>query len=387
MTNAFDKLLGDSLRAGAAANGGVECLDGEVLAAWFDGTLPPPERAAVETHAAGCARCQAMVAALVRTDRPSRRAWWHAPAVRWLVPLAVAAAAVVVVRVLLPARGGQATPALPSAAVRQAESQQAAVGNSAAAPQRDAVAMESPGPARMERRKADEIAADRARAAAAPASGISAGALPAQSAAASPRLEPLNDQIGGATPVPAPPQVPLATPAPPASEASAGGLAATSRVAQAQPAPRTSPPPAPPRVADAGDQVGGLAETVAIMPLAGRAGGGVVIATADQMVRWRVAGQRRVERSADGGLTWQAQPVGAPAALAAGSAPSGTVCWLVGGSGLVLRTSDAGRTWTRVPFAEAVDLVAIAASSADSATITTAGGRRYETTDGGASWK
>ena len=97
MTNGFDKLLRESLSADAAADHGAECLDAALVAGWFDGTLSHAERTAVEAHAASCSRCQATIAALVRTDRPSPRLWWRAPAVRWLVPVAVAGAASLVV--------------------------------------------------------------------------------------------------------------------------------------------------------------------------------------------------------------------------------------------------------------------------------------------------
>jgi hypothetical protein len=97
MTNGFDKLLRESLAAEAADGQGAECPDAAVVAGWFDGTLSHAERTAVETHAATCARCQATIAALVRTDRPAPRAWWRAPAVQWLVPVAVAAGASVII--------------------------------------------------------------------------------------------------------------------------------------------------------------------------------------------------------------------------------------------------------------------------------------------------
>jgi hypothetical protein len=80
MTNGFDKLLRESLTDEAAADTGVECPDAAVVAGWFDGTLSHAERTDLEAHAATCSRCQATIAALVRTDRPAARAWWRAPA-------------------------------------------------------------------------------------------------------------------------------------------------------------------------------------------------------------------------------------------------------------------------------------------------------------------
>ena len=110
MTNGFDKLLRESLSADAAADHGAECLDAALVAGWFDGTLSHAERTAVEAHAASCSRCQATIAALVRTDRPSPRVWWRAPAVRWLVPVAVAGAASLVVWIGVLRTGDADTP-------------------------------------------------------------------------------------------------------------------------------------------------------------------------------------------------------------------------------------------------------------------------------------
>ncbi len=110
MTNGFDKLLRESLTAEAAAGHGAECLDAALVAGWFDGTLSHAERTAVEAHAASCSRCQATIAALVRTDRPSPRVWWRAPAVQWLVPVAVASAALLVVWIGVLRTGDADTP-------------------------------------------------------------------------------------------------------------------------------------------------------------------------------------------------------------------------------------------------------------------------------------
>lgn len=74
----------------------VGCLDAETLAAWVGGGLPAVERAAAEAHAADCARCQALLAAMIRTEPESAavESWWRtAPTLRWLAPLTAAAAA------------------------------------------------------------------------------------------------------------------------------------------------------------------------------------------------------------------------------------------------------------------------------------------------------
>ena len=66
------------------------CLDADTLAAWADDALDAGALAAAEAHAADCARCQAMLAAMARTTplAPAQAVapWWK-PAFRWLVPL------------------------------------------------------------------------------------------------------------------------------------------------------------------------------------------------------------------------------------------------------------------------------------------------------------
>src|SRR5215470_968114 len=79
------------------------CLDVETLAAWSDGTLGRRDRADAEAHAATCARCQAMLAAMAKTAPPvPMRKWWQTSTVRWLVPVATVSALAVVVWMNVP---------------------------------------------------------------------------------------------------------------------------------------------------------------------------------------------------------------------------------------------------------------------------------------------
>src|SRR5258708_3260556 len=90
-------MLRDTLRGHTATNPSRECLDAETVAAWADDTLNRQERAAAEAHAAGCARGQALLAAMVRTTPPvAARSWWRVSALGWAVPLAAAAAALII---------------------------------------------------------------------------------------------------------------------------------------------------------------------------------------------------------------------------------------------------------------------------------------------------
>src|SRR5262245_8175707 len=97
MTELPDRLLRDALRSTGPAETPAVCVDAEALAEWAEGTWSGAARAAFESHAADCARCQALMAAMVRTEPPPiEPASWRAR-FSWLMPLAAATAAVVIV--------------------------------------------------------------------------------------------------------------------------------------------------------------------------------------------------------------------------------------------------------------------------------------------------
>ena len=103
----FDRTLAAFLR-GELSAGGEGCPSPAILAALYEGALTPGERERVDQHLAGCGRCQAQSAALVRLDpepastlaakasptaAPTRRRSWG-----WLAaPVALAATAVLAV--------------------------------------------------------------------------------------------------------------------------------------------------------------------------------------------------------------------------------------------------------------------------------------------------
>ena len=359
MTNGFDKLLRESLTADAAADTGAECLDAAVVAGWFDGTLSHAERTAVEAHAATCSRCQATIAALVRTDRPIARAWWRAPAVRWLVPIAVAGAACARCLDRRAPHGrcrSAAVGNLRAARIcRKGSGSRARIGRSGprlllagrrgscrCAPRRRR-------PAAGARENApDSARRDRDAKAGAPecSSAVEVPALPDRAAAAAGRHR--RTAAAGARATRA-----RASPAPPpAAKADAGAAPALCRASRMRPA------------IDGCDATvcGAQPSPNRPTPAAGRGGGRApLIQSPDRSVRWRITGQSQVERSVDGGLTWQTQTTGVNAVLIAGIAPSSNVCWLVGWRGVVLKTTDGGQTWTRVAFPEEIDLMAVVA--------------------------
>ena len=310
MTNGFDKLLRESLTAEAAAGHGAECLDAALVAGWFDGTLTHAERTAVEAHAASCSRCQATIAALVRTDRPSPRVWWRAPAVQWLVPVAVASAALLVVWIgVLRTSDGDTPPAAASTSARlespapaptavpesATADRSASPGGRVAAPMllRGAGRLRAAVPARRRARPPGAIRMRRQRSA------------PGRSTFRRRPSSHCGDRPGSRAQLPqaSEPPAPNASPGP-----APGGRAGA--VAGIPAAPRASEPTTAPLTDAAGES---LAPSVAqsFGAGAGRGGGRApLILSPDRSVRWRISGASQVERSVDGGLTWQTQTTG-----------------------------------------------------------------------------
>jgi hypothetical protein len=355
-----DGVIEEALRRSMPRNAPASaCLDPETLAALVEGSLAARQREAAHEHLADCARCQATLAALVRTLPPAvKRPWWRLVPVGWLVPLAAAATALVVwiavpQRSVNPSRSVAepvVTPTVPSAPSEP----------TAAVPTEN-----------TERRDAAKESA-RADADRAPLTGDRA-----RSAIEPPRLDaPQSNQPADESRQAR--EEAAASPAPSAAQAAASS--ALSAPAAAPAAPPTA------AAAPAARAFNATADSFAKVAGANAVTGGVVdIVSPNPLIRWRLSG-RSVQQSADGGATWQPQTVAASGDLLAGSSPALTVCWIVGRSGTVLLTID-GRQWKVVMFPEMVDLTAVRATDARTAFVTTAGGRMYRTSDGGMSWQ
>jgi len=360
------------------------CADPETLAAWAEGGLDAPAMAETELHLSNCARCQAMLAAIVRSepDAPAAEPWWSHLRARWLVPLTAAAAVLWVVvgpgaRQEAPVPGPESTQARVERSAPEASAPQS-MGAVTAEPATSPTASPSSPPARTTPRSQ---AADEARTAA-----PSAGRAGAEASVAGDRAR-----------AEAPPgRQALAKQEAPATPARSNELArdrdaleekatitGVSPAAEAPQAARAMPsPPAP--VAGSASAVGGLADATAM-----------TIPSRDAAVRWRLAeadvrtrvGTTAViERSEDAGATWQRLNTGLTRRFTAGFAPSATVCWLVGPAGTVALTTDA-RTWRQLSApAPDANLTSIEASDARTATVRDTQGRRFRTTDGGATW-
>jgi hypothetical protein len=413
------------------AGAGNSCLDPEILAAYFERSLEAGETAHVELHLSECARCREQLAALGRAEEaapaPVAQAPRHLPRAswlwdwRWLAPVA----AVLVIAAVWATRRPELTriaeqptsavatsqPALQSPPQDRQLSQPSLI-----APAPSAVpAPAKAAPAAISREAKSQIRVD---------SQIAGGPPPPK-----PTAPGENAIIAGNQPIPErslaardtlskKAVAPQKTSAEQTANASLPGANETVAVESAAPAIAT-PPVAPasgaPMVAGArrGNGVGvGVAGGVAAGPVAAdsakakqegvaidglqtqeevltstreQLSASFAVHTPDKNVLWRIGSAGFVERSGDGGLTWNGTLPKQNAHYAAGSAPSAKVCWLVGNDGIILLTQDAS-AWQTIPPPMRTNFVAVVARDAWTATVTTSDGRKFATTNQGESW-
>lgn len=345
-----DRLLAGTLKARAADASGEACLDAETLAAWADDALDARERARAEAHAADCDRCQALLAAMVKTTTPSpaTAAWWRMPALGWVVPLSVAAT-VLVIWIAVPNVRDRAPVQQPA---RDAKAVDQLAPMARSEPPAEARAkVEADGQRQPPRQVAKEKAA--------PPPAVLRERTDAPSANALSKAETVT--ATGAAPVAV---------APPASNT-------------APPAAAPAAPPTPPQ--SAADSTLRAQAPFASARAALANPRETVVVSSDPATRFRLLRGGGVERSADAGVTWRTEVTGATTTLTAGSSPSPSVCWLIGPAGVVLLSTD-GSSWRRLAFPETVDLRSVTATDSQTATVTTTDGRAFITTDGGQMW-
>lgn len=113
---------------------------------------------------------------------------------------------------------------------------------------------------------------------------------------------------------------------------------------------------------------------------------GLLIPTPEASVQYRLAGGGFVERTSDGGVTWDGQLVSPNTKLNAGAAPDAKICWLVGREGMIFLTRD-GTNWKKIPAPATLDFIAVTATDASSATVTSANNKRFSTVNRGKTWR
>ena len=353
-----------------------EHLDAELVAAWADGSLDPQARTEAEAHAADCMRCQAMLAAIVRTEpaagEPARG--WLGARVRWLVPLATAAAAAALWVGL--SRDLLAPGSPPQIAGRMERAAEAVSDRAAATP----TPVATPQPMEASTREVPSGAGTRQRVADVPSerapAAKSARVVTGKPGAVAETVTidtMQRDALTGRPPAAAP--APSTPPPPPPVAVQTESVPAQSQ---------TQVMPSQTQTAQSRTQVAQTASRQAAFSTDARAPRDV--ASPDPAVRYRVGAQGLIQRSGDGGKTWVAQKSPVTFDLLAASAPSPDVCWIVGRSGVVLLTTD-GATWRRLPFPEPADLRAVVATDVRTATVTTGDGRVFRTFDGGVTWR
>jgi hypothetical protein len=384
----IDRLLKQAL-PGTGAPPSAACLDAETLAAWSEGALPGQEAAHVEVHLSTCGRCQAIVAAFVRTEpiAPAVVPLWQRSSVRWLIPLAAAAAAVVwfvLPRPEIATTLPQVTRVEPSATAPAAQAAPLATPLVAAADRPAAAASSRPVEPRPQRPALPTVA--EAKAQPAPVSPPARAAT--QLAAPPPAPE-----------LPPPPPPPPASTTLPAAVGFAGGVPPTAGAANRVSAAASeatvleaiveivAPSPAMDQLsapAAAGAGFGGRGGAGAA---GGRGGGrGAATPVVNVPARWRILPSGRVERSTDNGASWTPVVIDPPVTPTGGVAVSSTICWLIGRAGVILRAVD-GVHFDRLKFPETVDLASIRSTGAAQATVTALDGRVFVSEDGGLTWR
>ncbi len=323
--------------AGAAPPEPADCPGPQLLAAWYDRSVSPAERARVDSHLLGCARCQSAMALIARAEDAARASenveapgpWRWIARVLTSAPGAAASVAAIAIIVVL--------------VVRNAEQPN---------PQPMTLAMRAP----IEQ---------------------PAAALPPIPAAAPPFNE-AAPRAQARSPLAESAPVVAAATAPASAGAGAAGVGAVGAAAGAS---NFAAPEARSRVAS---KLGSALMASGSAPAAQVSNPLIEIYSPDGSVIWNI-GRNGIIVNMRNGVA-QVQRSGVATELLAGSATSNNICWVVGRSGTVLRTVDGGRHWMRAAAPSTQDLVSVDARGAVSASVTAANGDRFSTHDEGVSW-
>ena len=440
-----DKVMAGLLRRSLASSPKSEpapsaddCPPADILAAYYEHSLGADESVRYELHFSQCALCREQLAAMARADEASQPqpkavwAWLWSP--YWLAPaLAVLALAIFFgvrhsTRITAIAVTGQATNAPLVAMSRPDHATDQAPQQEPAAPPPPAAAGTAPAnelkKAPLDSAARDSLAKEKqSQSRESPATR--SGPLADSERSALPAAPTVSDKKVQDAPVNSRDLIQLQSlrksetvqkdaGAPQSFAQTAGAVAAGPPVQSAQNA-------APSRQAPAPSVLGGVAGTGAATASAGNLTAesvnknqtqapaavsrfaGIAKSPAPQVaeetparkifqtpntnVLWRSADGGFVERSPDGGATWEGEPLpGTSGEIDAGSSPTPKICWLVGSGGTIFMTKDAAH-WKKITPPVQSDFSAVTAKDASSATVTASDGRKFQTTDGGKHWK
>jgi hypothetical protein len=420
-----DKAASALLRR-SLGDSGEACPEPEILAAYFERSLDAQETARYELHFSRCARCRELLAAMDRagelvhaesekTQKAARWSWlWD-----WRL-LAPITAVLVLAAVWTTARRTVPSQTAPLVAMSQSQEsavpqmapenapQPTAAAPSATAPPKPAAnsrqdleslakrspALIAPVPsadkkelaANLPDKTSDELRSDSVTKDSGAAARDSAGATgnratPSAAHGISPAVaSSIQPSAPASVPAPPPPASTDAVAAGASPQANSVTVEATVSSAKTAEAPARVQA----LVQQAGTQSSMQMRSRAVMT-AGVRSFETLIPTPDTRILWRISGGASIERSIDGGATWQSQLLRKNVNVIAGSAPSTQVCWIAGRRGIIMLTKDA-ENWKKISSPIPADFVAITARDASSATVTTADGRKFTTSDGGKHW-
>jgi hypothetical protein len=341
------------------------CPEADLLAAHYEGELSERERLELNRHISQCARCQAHLALVARSDASAvEPASSRATTTRWNWTLGWAGLAATLVAAVV---------------VWMVASRPASLPQSAATPV-TTVADSSP-------------AATNVPSPSVPSPNVPSPSVPSLKRARP--VAPVGVPTSDLAKPPAPVKEPKATPLGATSTLSVDRVAeraeqrdnnAAAKAAQSAAAPTPEKDDRDPRR----ENLQTVTTLAAPAPQAARTFAArsspatVPVTSSNGQSVWRVEGAD-IRHSTDGGRTWTGQVVTGTNQLVAGSAPSPTICWMVGRQGLILRYQDMVG-WERRQSPEAVDWVSVIALDLDRATVVASDGRRFRTEDGGQTW-
>lgn len=380
-------------------------LDANLISAFVERSLLPCERDDVTAHLAACERCRAEVRLVLaaipaqareaesgRDAASQARPWWRWT-LHWQPVTAVAGLAAVSLIIWVSTRhpvryaGRAAAPAPITMASKTTQAPSAASPGPSAGDK--AVPVPGAAPAAETQQLAKRATASpRPQAGAATSTfanetvgGIAGGAIADNTSAATAGQREL--PLSVAAPA-APPPAPISLPATERPAAAQGSAASGEPVAAAvrgvAPAPATL-------------SVRASLYAAKAAPAPRQA----ALRRAEPAVRWAASAtpeatsQGAVERSLDGGLTWQRVPVSEGVTFRVVFA-LGSDVWAGGAAGAFFHSSDGGEHWSAVPLTStggtvAGDVISIQFADAAHGSVITSEGETWTTSDGGRHWQ